>query len=132
MGLGRLVLLSGRRQLARASHQKQLNVISPHCSGSLAAAMWATWAFFSGTSWANQAEHSLTLDTRGRPKLFFAAMLLIPLSLSIGMFRQTRSRLLKIVIGYHRPGRLSNLPNHVAWRAGGLDAVGRVYAIVSG
>ena len=79
--------------------KKQLNVIiTLTVVGGLAAAMWATWAFFSGTSWANTGRASLTLDTNEADPNYFAAMLLVPLSLAIGMFRLTRSRLLKMVM----------------------------------
>jgi len=79
--------------------KKQLNVIiTLTVLGGLAAALWASWAYFSGSSWSNTGRASIALDTNEADPNYFAAMLLVPLSLAIGMFRSTRSRLLKTLM----------------------------------
>jgi len=79
--------------------KKQLNVIiTLAVLGGLSAALWASWAYFSGNSWSNTGRASIALDTNEADPNYFAAMLLVPLSLAIGMFRSTRSRLLKALM----------------------------------
>ncbi len=76
--------------------KKQLNmIITLTVIGGLAAALWASWAFISGSSWANTGRASLSLDTSEADPNYFAAMLMVPLALAVGMFRNTRALLLK-------------------------------------
>jgi O-antigen ligase len=77
-------------------NKKQLRVILTFAViGGLAAAIWASWAYFSGISWSNTGRASLSLDSNDADPNFFAAMLLVPLSLAIGMFRTSRGLLMK-------------------------------------
>ena len=72
--------------------KKQIRaIITLTVLGGLAAAVWASWAYLSGSSWAGTGRASLALDTNEADPNYFAAMLLVPLSLSMGMFRSTRS-----------------------------------------
>ncbi len=79
--------------------KRQLNtIIMLTVVGGLAAALWASWAYASGSSWAHSGRASLALDTSEADPNYFAAMLLVPLSLAIGMFRSTPSRPLKLLM----------------------------------
>ena len=67
--------------------------------GGCAAAIWASWSFFHGTFWGgNSSRASLSMDSHEIDPNFFAAMLLIPLSLSIGMFISSRRWLSKALL----------------------------------
>ena len=76
--------------------KKQLDVIITFTIiGGLAAAIWASYSYFTGSSWANSGRASISLDTNDADPNFFAAMLLVPLSLAIGLYRSNKSLLMK-------------------------------------
>jgi O-antigen ligase len=82
---------------SRITKKQVRAIVAMTLVGGLAAAVWASWAYFSGISWSGTGRASLMLQANEADPNYFAAMLLIPLSLAFGMFGSTRSRLLKML-----------------------------------
>jgi O-antigen ligase len=84
---------------SRISRKQLKIVLMLTVLGGCAAAIWASWSFFHGTFWGgNSSRASLSMDSHEMDPNFFAAMLLIPLSLSIGMFISSRRWLSKALL----------------------------------
>ena len=80
---------------SRVSKQQLYVVIILTALGGCAAASWASWGYFHGTTWRDiSGRASIVLDDKAADPNYFAAMLLVPLSLAIGVYLSTRSRLI--------------------------------------
>jgi len=78
--------------------RKQLNfVVGLAILGGSIAAGWAFWSYLHGMTWEG-GRASLTLDNREMDPNYFAAMLLLPFSLAIGMFLSVRKRIVKLLL----------------------------------
>jgi O-antigen ligase len=84
---------------SRVSKKQLYVVIILTALGGCAAASWASWGYFHGTTWRDvSGRASLVLDDKAADPNYFAAMLLVPLSLGVGVYLSTRSRLLKSIM----------------------------------